>query len=138
MRSRREDIQDWFDLYMQEWQDKYKRYIQLTNGARQFIQEYDWPGNLDQINSTCERIVLLTTKRLIDEVFLRKHLEQVTPLMTTKAEKVVVVQDPKALKISKLLAKHGGNREKVAAEMGISKTTLWRYIKKYNLEPNDE
>ena len=123
---------------MQEWQDKYKRYIQLTNGARQFIQEYDWPGNLDQINSTCERIVLLTTKRLIDEVFLRKHLEQVTPLMTTKAEKVVVVQDPKALKISKLLAKHGGNREKVAAEMGISKTTLWRYIKKYNLEPNDE
>lgn len=138
LRSRREDIQDWFDLYMQEWQEKYKRYIQLTNGAKQFIREYDWPGNLDQINSTCERIVLLTTKRLIDEVFLRKHLEQVTPLMTTKSEKVVVVQDPKALKISQLLAKHGGNREKVAAEMGISKTTLWRYIKKYNIEPNYE
>lgn len=138
LRNRREDIQGWFDQYLQEWQDKYKRYIQLTNGARQFIRDYDWPGNLDQINSTCERVVLLTQKRNIDEVFLRRHLEQVTPLMTAKVEKVVVVQDPKALKISKLLAEHGGNREKVAAEMGISKTTLWRYMKKYNIEPNYE
>ena len=138
LRSRREDIQGWFDQYLQEWQEKYKRYIQLTNGARQFVQEYDWPGNLDQINSICERIVLMTQKRMIDEVFLRKHLEEVTPLMTTKTEKVVVVQDPKALKISRLLAEYGGSREKVAAEMGISKTTLWRYMKKYNIEPNYE
>lgn len=138
LRNRREDIQGWFDLYLQEWQEKYKRYVQLTNGARQFIREYDWPGNLDQLNSLCERIVLLTQKRMIDEVFLRKHLEAVTPLMTARTEKVVVVQDPKALKISRLLAEYGGNREKVAAEMGISKTTLWRYMKKYNIEPSYE
>lgn len=138
LRSRRDDIEGWFDMYLQEWQDKYQRYLQLTNGARQFIREYDWPGNLDQINSTCERVVLLTQKRNIDEVFLRKQLEAVTPLMTAKAEKVVVVPDPKALKISRLLAEHGGNREKVAAELGISKTTLWRYMKKFNIEANYE
>lgn len=134
LRQRKEDIQGWVDFYLEEWQKRYSRYIQLTNGARQFIRDYDWPGNLDQINSTCERVVLLTEKRNIDEVFLRRQLEQVTPRMTTEAEKVVLVQDPKAMEISELLTKYNGNREKVAAELGISKTTLWRYMKKYGIE----
>lgn len=110
----------------------------MTHGARQYAQEYDWPGNLDQMNSVCERVVVLTEKRNVDEVFLRRQIEEVTPLMTAKAEKVVVVQDPMALKISQLLAEHNGNREKVASELGISKTTLWRYMKKYGITPNYE
>lgn len=136
LRERREDIPGWMDYYLEEYQEKYKRYLHLTSGAREYAQAYDWPGNLDQLNSVCERIVMLTQKRNVDEVFLRKQLEEVTPLMTAKAEKVVVVQDPKALKISQLLSEYGGNREKVAAELGISKTTLWRYMKKYGIEPN--
>lgn len=138
LRERREDIPGWLDYYLEEYQEKYRRYLQLTNGARQFAQEYDWPGNLDQMNSVCERIVMLTEKRNVDEVFLRRQLEEVTPLMTAKSEKVVLVQDPMALKISGLLSEHRGNREKVAAELGISKTTLWRYMKKFGITPNYE
>ena len=136
LRERKEDIPGWLDYYLEEYQERYKRYLHLTNGARQFAQDYEWPGNLDQLRSVCERIVMLTEKRNVDEIFLRRQLEEVTPLMTAKAEKVVLVQDPKALKISQLLSEHGGNREKVAAELGISKTTLWRYMKKYGIEPN--
>lgn len=136
LRRRREDILEWVEYYLGEWQEKYKRYVQLTNGAKKFIREYDWPGNLDQINSTCERVVLLTEKRNIDEVFLRKQLEQVTPLMTAEEERVIVVQDAKAVEIMELLTRHNGSREKVAAELGISKTTLWRYMKKYGIEAN--
>lgn len=134
LRRHREDIQGWVDYYLQEWQEKYQRYIQLTSGARQFIKEYDWPGNLDQINSICERVVLLTEKRNIDEVFLRKQLEQVTPKLMTGTEKVVLFEDPRAMELAQLLSKHGGNREKVAQELGISKTTLWRRMKKYGIE----
>ena len=53
--------------------------------------------------------------------------------MTSGAEKVVLVQDPKALQITQLLTRFGGSRERVAQELGISKTTLWRYMKKYNI-----
>lgn len=134
LRQHREDIQGWVDYYLQEWQELYQRYIQLTSGARQFIREYDWPGNLDQINSICERVVLLTEKRNIDEVFLRKQLEQVTPKLMTGTEKVVLFEDPKAMELAQLLTKHNGNREKVALELGISKTTLWRRMKKYGIE----
>lgn len=133
LRKRREDIPGWIGMFLEEKQKKYNRLIHLTNGARQYVQDYDWPGNLDQMQCLCERIVLLSEKRNVDEVFLRRNLEEVAPLMTSGAEKVVLVQDPKALQITQLLTRFGGSRERVAQELGISKTTLWRYMKKYNI-----
>ena len=133
LRRRREDILSWVDFYLNEWQERYKRYVRLTNGARRFLQEYDWPGNLEQVNNVCERVVLLTEKRSIDEVFLRRQLEQVTPRLLPGTDTVVVYKDRRAMEIAELLRKHKGSREKVAAELGVSKTTLWRYIKKYGI-----
>lgn len=134
LRQRREDILDWAEFYLNEWQEKYKRYVHLTQGARQFLKEYDWPGNLNQMNSICERIVLLTEKRNIDEVFLKKQLDLVAPQLMQNCEKVVLFKDQKAVEITQLLRKYGGNREKVSQALGVSKTTLWRYMKKYGIE----
>lgn len=134
LRRRREDILGWVDRTLEEWQEKYKRYVHLTQGARAFLNSYDWPGNLTQINNVCERIVLLTEKRNIDEAFVRRQLEQVTPKLLPGSERVVLYKDQKAVQIAQLLRKHAGSREKVAAELGVSKTTLWRYMKKYGIE----
>lgn len=79
LRQRRGDVQAWFDRYLAEWQERFNRHVRLTQGAQKFIQEYDWPGNLDQMNNLCERVVLLTEKRNVDEVFLKKQLELVSP-----------------------------------------------------------
>lgn len=106
----------------------------MTQGALRFVQEYDWPGNLEQMASVTERIVLLTEKRSIDEAFVKKQMEQVLPDILPGTEKVVLYKNKEAARIAELLKKHGGNREKVAAELGISKTTLWRRIKKYGIE----
>lgn len=134
LRRRRDDILPWMDHYLTGWQESYKRYIHLTQGARQYLLKYDWPGNLNQLDTVCQRIVLLTEKRNIDETFLRAQLEQVAPKLLPGTEKVVLYKDQKAVHIAELLRQYGGNREKVAAELGVSKTTLWRYIKKYGIE----
>lgn len=134
LRRRKEDILGWAAFYLREWQEKYKRYVRLTQGAQKFLQDYDWPGNLDQLNSLCERIVLLTERRNVDEVFIRRQLEAVTPKLLPGTEKAVVYRDPKAVELAELLKKHAGNRAAVANELGVSKTTLWRYIKKYGIE----
>lgn len=133
LRRRRADILGWMVLYLDEWQKKYKRYVHLTQGARNYLLDYDWPGNLDQLCNVCERLVLLTQKRNIDEVFLRQQLEQVTPRLLPGTEQIVLYKDQKAVEIAALLKKHHGNRQKVADELGVSKTTLWRYLKKFNI-----
>ena len=60
LRRHRGDILGWTAFYLDEWQEKYKRYVHLTQGAQRYLQEYEWPGNLDQLNSVCERLVLLS------------------------------------------------------------------------------
>jgi transcriptional regulator of acetoin/glycerol metabolism len=41
--------------------------------------------------------------------------------------------NPRAQELLDLLNRFHGNREKAAAELGISKTTLWRRMKKYGI-----
>lgn len=65
------------------------------------MQEYEWPGNLDQLNSVCERLVLLTQKRNIDEVFLRQQLEQIAPRTLPGTEQIVLYKDQKAVEIGR-------------------------------------
>lgn len=130
LRFRREDIPEWVDRYLEEWQSKHKRYVHLTDGARRFLQSYDWPGNLDQV----ERIVLLAQKRSVDEVFLSRQLDQIAPKILPGTDSVVVYKDAKAVQLAEVLHRNGGNRKKAAEELGISKTTLWRYMKKYGID----
>ncbi|NBI10669.1 PAS domain-containing protein [Colidextribacter sp. OB.20] len=133
LRRRREEVLGWVKFYLDDWQAKYQRYINLTQGAKNFLERCDWPGNLDQMNNICQRMVLLTEKRNIDEVFLRRQLEQLTPVTLPETDQVVVFKDERAAKIAGLLRRHGGNRQLVAEELGVSKTTLWRYMKKYGI-----
>ena len=97
------------------------------------MEKYSWPGNLHEVNNVCERIVLLAEKRSVDEVFVRRQLEQVSPVQLPGTEKIVLYKDKRAVEIAELLRKYGGNRGKVAQALGVSKTTLWRYIKKYGI-----
>lgn len=133
LRRRREELPGWVKFYLDDLQAKYQRYIHLTQGAKDFLARYDWPGNLDQLNNICQRMVLLTEKRNIDEVFLRRQLEQLAPTILPETDQVVVFKDERAVKIAGLLRKYDGNRQRVADELGVSKTTLWRYIKKYGI-----
>lgn len=133
VRQNRGNILKWVDYCLENWQNRYKRYVHLTNGARKYLQEYNWPGNLHQINCICERIVLMTEQRSVDEVFLLRQMEQMTPRISAETKQVILFKDEKAAEIADLLKKHGGNRQKVADELGVSKTTLWRYMKKYGI-----
>ena len=138
LRQRREDILGWVDHYLDHWQRRYKRFVRLSQGAQHFLQLYDWPGNLDQVSSLCERVVLLAEKRTVDETFLRRQLEQTSPILDPGTKEIVRYRDRRADRIAELLRRYQGNRTKVAQELGISKTTLWRYIKKYDVQTGPE
>jgi transcriptional regulator with PAS, ATPase and Fis domain len=133
LKRRREDIVGWFNMYLDIWQKTHRRTVKLTEGAVSAIKNYDWPGNIDQISCVAERVVLLTEKRNIGEDFIRKQIEEVVPNILPGTDKVVLYKDKKAIEIAEILKKHNGNREKVAEELGVSKTTLWRYMKKYGI-----
>lgn len=134
LRERREDILDWAEIYLARWRERYDRPVYLTQGAKDYLKAYDWPGNLNQVNSVCEQIVLLSERKNVDEGFLRRQIERLTPKMLPGTHELVVYRDERAVEIAELLKQHHGNRQKVADALGVSKTTLWRYIKKYGID----
>ncbi len=134
LQARREDIPGWFGAILTERCREIGRRVNLTEDAMQALVAFDWPGNLDQMASLCSRLVLLSEKRTITEEALLQHLRGITH-ETTAAENVPAEPfvNPRARELLELLNRCHGNREKAAAELGISKTTLWRRMKHYGI-----
>lgn len=116
--------------------ERYSKYVVLTQNAMEKLKNYSWEGNLNQLEHFCEFLILTANKRTLDEGYVGNLLSNLYPAVTGSQEhaRVTVYKHPEALRISKLLEKHRGSRAAVAKEMGVSTTTLWRYMKKYGVE----
>lgn len=136
--ERPEDLRYYFDRYFTEYLRKYNKYLVLTEGAYDKIQQLSWKGNQIQVKTFCERLVLTADKRSIDEVKIQKQYSELYPHLESVEvkgeEQIVVYKHPEAAELSALLEKYHGNRNLVAEELGISTTTLWRRMKKYGVE----
>jgi len=136
LRERKEDIPLWANHFLQFYQKRYGRYIHLTRTAWQWLGGYPWPGNLTQLRNLCQRLVVGSPKRTVDQFFLETLLGEAPPPLEAGESACVPAsgRDPNAERISKLLAQCHGNRSAVAQAMGISTTTLWRRMKKYGIQ----
>lgn len=145
LRERSEDLQQKLEDTLRDCCERYGRYHVLTAGAKELLLSYPWYGNLFQIESFCERLILTAGKRSIDEIVVRKLLEELYPELNGEAKSRRSGEDSdkeitwdyaeqEAERIIEVLKKHGGSREKSAKELGISKATLWRRMKKYGIE----
>ena len=136
IRNRPEDLEYLIDNYVKLYCDMYSRFHVLTAGAKKRLLEYPWYGNLIQLESFCDRMILTASHRSIDEAYVVKLLEELYPILgqqNSSKEKIVIYKDPEAIKISETLEKYDGNRTLAAEELGISKTTLWRHMKKLGI-----
>ena len=134
LRQRVSDIVPLFTRILEEWSRRYKRNMVLTSAAEAFLKQYSWPGNLDQMNSLCKRLVLLADSRTVSDSVLSRHLSEMTGQTQETESRADVYRDPRAGALMDVLMRNHGNRERTAAELGISKTTLWRRMKEYGID----
>lgn len=138
LNERPEDLKYKFDSEMNRYKEQYKRPLVVTEGGYCRLQELQWNGNMLQLKTFCERLVLTAKKRVVDEVMMQKLYDELYPHVKERngERKVIVYKAPEAEKLEELLEEHHGNRKQVAEELGISTTTLWRRMKKYGIEAN--
>jgi len=141
LRKRKEDISILFDHLIEQYSNVYKKYVVFTEGAKAVISSYPWYGNARELKSFCEKVIILASKKVLNENFINENLEFYTTTSseskyenTVVEKKMVVYQNIEASRILELLDKYNGNRGKVSEELNISKTTLWRKIKLYKIE----
>ena len=136
LNRRREDLRYYIDRYFKEFCRKYNKYLVITGDGYERLEKLKWHGNILQLRSYMERIVLTAEKRSITEGMIQKLYEELYPYVNKVdgEDRVVVYKTEEAVKIAGLLKKHRGNRKLVAEELGISTTTLWRRMNKYGIE----
>ncbi len=114
---------------------KLDRYVVLTKEARRVLTEYRWPGNYTQLETFLERMVLTAPSRTVGDSYVQELLRQIYPPlgMEEAGEGRDLDQPAQVSELIRALELHEGNRAATAEELGISKTTLWRRMKRYGI-----
>ncbi len=135
LRERKEDIpllvKHFIDYFSR---DNSKKIDGITDDALGALMEYGWPGNVRELRNSIERMVVLSRKNILDINSIPVGLKH-SPAARSSGEKGIVPQttnihDAERLLISKALSDSGGNISSAARELGISRRTLHRKLKK--------
>lgn len=125
LRSRREDIPKLADHIIRELAEQHqmepKRILPETEKV---LREYDWPGNIKQLQSVLEYAFFNTPGKDIGPKDI-SLMGDVKPDNKWKEDKDVFVKAWQAA---------GGNVSRLANLLNVSRVTLYRYLKKYGLE----
>jgi len=112
--------------------DKYsaslgKKISGLSSEAKSLLLEYNWPGNIRELQNIIERAVILS-KGLIDVIHIGLDIQED---MVGANEGLLKSTEKET--IQRVISEVGGNRRKAAEILGISLRTLQYRIKEYGL-----
>lgn len=100
---------------------------EFTEEAKSCMLGYDWPGNVRELNAKIKRAVIVADNALLDVCDL--GLEKVD---CNDNPDIRIIQEKE--RIRNLLDKNHGNVSKTAAELGCSRTALYKKMKKLDLK----
>jgi len=133
--DRREDIPDLIDFFAENHCRHTGDGIKVFEpAARDLMIEYDWPGNVRQLQATVESLIDLSLSHLITRAEVEQQLSfagvAVGDLRTLKDR----LREFKRLVIIQTLARHGGNASAAARELGLDPANLRKMIKDLDID----
>lgn len=100
------------------------------------LMNYDFPGNVRELENIIERGVALSTSSVIELAHLPEDLRELNIRTFRKREgKIPSLEDQEISYIKWVMNEVGGNKTAAAQALGIDRVSLWRKLKKYGLEP---
>ena len=130
LRERREDIPQLADFFLRRLARKYgKSDLKLGEKALCKLESYAWPGNVRELEHAIEKAVILSDNQELqpNDFYMR------TPDETSFVVESFTLEEMEKILIEKALRKYDNNISAVAAELGISRPTLYSKIRKYEL-----
>jgi two-component system response regulator HydG len=128
LKERPEDIPLLLDLALDRFNKSYgKRIRGFSSEALSLLLDHSYPGNVRELLNMVERSVILARGETITPELLPSELTQSTPMPSFEDDENRL---PTANQLAALLEKHEGNRSAAARELGINRTTLWRWLKR--------
>ncbi len=140
LKERKEDIPLLVLYFLEKYAAKFKRSVmRLTPEALDLLLQYDWPGNIRELEHEIERSITLTGKgRDIMAVCLSERIRgkyyQAEPILERSTSIPVAVSRLERRMVIDALKQTGGNRSQAAVILSLTRQGLLNKISRYNIE----
>jgi transcriptional regulator with PAS, ATPase and Fis domain len=103
--------------------------------ALNLLLQYDYPGNIRELENIIEHACLLCPGEIIrvEDLPVRIQQKALVPRESALGTNVAVPDEAQAIR--EALKIHGWSRMETARVLGMDRTTLWRKMKRYDLKP---
>ncbi len=130
LKDRREDIAVLAAYFLGQSGGKYGRpELRLSPGALDCLHRHPWPGNVRELRHCMERAVLMAENSVVDV----EHLGLRQPADGSLRLEGVALDEAERILIRKALSRNRGNVSRAAADLGLSRSALYRRLKRHGL-----
>lgn len=120
--------------------------MQVSAAAMKALLQYDWPGNVRELENCIERATALGDGKLIDVSDLPPNI--IGPISASEVREIpsnghaqstlssTDLEDIERATIRRVFEQVNGDKATAGKMLGISRATLYRKLKRYNISPN--
>jgi DNA-binding NtrC family response regulator len=115
--------------------------VQVTSSAMRCLLQYDWPGNVRELENSIERAIALGDRRSIDvgdlpSTIVEGSADNDSPVdMEPVGLSTTDLEDIERATIQRVFEQVKGDKAMAGKMLGISRATLYRKLKRYNIKP---
>jgi len=134
--QRRDDIPLLAFYFLRKHAAQMNRSVEdIDPAAMGVLLDYEYPGNIRELENIVERGVALARERELTIADLPATLaERAVHVVRKKAGRLPTLAEREADYIRYVLERSGENRTRAAKVLGIDRVSLWRKLKKYGME----
>ncbi len=144
LRDRNKDIYMLADYFLQKMNNNLDSNFVFSNDALDYIKNYDWPGNIRELEGAIQRAVTVAGDDLITKEHFVNRIGRNDLNLSNKEDKSIGDENSIPYEganeeetIINAIKTTSGNMIKTARILGMSRRTLYRRIDKYNINPED-
>ncbi len=139
LRERMDDIALLADHFLQKYHHINPSVRSVSTAGYGALQAYKYPGNIRELENIIERAMIIeTTDTLRPESLMIPRRERAgrdtTDTPVSASARPGDIREMEKKHIMEVLAACNGKKIEAARRLGINKTTLWRKMKRYNIE----
>jgi two-component system response regulator AtoC len=113
--------------------------LQVTPAAMKSLLQYEWPGNVRELENCVARAVTLGDRQTIDVVDLPPAIRSEAPESSQRSPvessslSTTALAEMERMTILKVFEQANGDKALAGRMLGISRATLYRKLKRYNI-----
>jgi DNA-binding NtrC family response regulator len=136
LRDRKEDIPELVRHFLARFGNE-KSVAKISDEALGRLMSYDWPGNVRELENCIQRAVSLGSGTFIQMQDLPSAMLYHLARKSSSRQDLTTLQALEQQAIRRALQATGGDRVRAAKLLGIGKTTIYRKLKEYGMDQDE-